>query len=183
MKPKLILILLMAIVPLKFACTPERLSDQGAEIFPIYIAADVELRQSGLMKTVPVIDDYVHADQNFTLRQKIELLLVQLSERYFNNLSVVMKDVRLTGSLRILHIDLVENPAYQGPGSLQPYESWYDFFQGSHGGQNTQIILTESLLQRHHQGDWIDALVVLYEGKEFGDFDHIDLKRTIFRYE
>lgn len=183
MKPKLIIILLMAIVPLKFACTPEPLSDQGVEIFPLFIAADVELRQSGLMKTVPVIDDYVHADRNFTLRQKIEFLLVQLSERYFKSLTIELKDVQTIDSTRILHIDLVENPSYQGPGSLQPYESWYDFFQGSHGGQNTQIILTESLLQRHHQGDWIDALVVFYQGKEFGDFDHIDLKRTIFRYE
>jgi hypothetical protein len=183
MKPKFIIILLIAIAPGKFACTPEPLSDQEVEIFPLYIAADVELRQSGLQKTVPVIDDYVFSDRNLTLQKKIEIILEQLSKRYFNNLSVEMNDIRLTGSLRILHIDLVENHAYQGPGSLQPYEAWYDFFQGSHGGQNTQIILTESLLQRHHQGDWIDALVVLYEGKEFGDFDHIDLKRTIFRYE
>lgn len=183
MKPKFIIILLIAIAPLKFACTPEPSSDQGVEIFPLYIGADVELRQSGLMKTVPVIDDYVHADRNLTLRPKIELLLEQLSARYFNNLSIELKDVQATGSVRILHIDLVENPAYQGPGSLQPYESWYDFFQGSHGGQNTQIILTESLLQRHHQGDWIDALVVFYQGEEFGDFDHINLTRTIFRYE
>jgi hypothetical protein len=139
--------------------------------------------QSGLLKTVPVIDDYVHADRDFTLTQKIELLLEQLSERYFNNLAIELKDVQIIGTVKTLRIDLVENPSYKGPGSLHPYESWYDFFQGSHGGQNTQIILTESLLQRHHQGDWIDALVVLYQGKVFGDFDHIDLKRTFFRYE
>jgi hypothetical protein len=183
MKPNLLIILLTVSALMQWSCTREQVIDEKKEVFPLYIAKDVKLKPSGNFITVPVIDHYLHIDQHFDLNEKIGILLNQLSERYFNNLDLELRGIQSNGSLTTVLVNLEEKPGYEGPGSLQPYMSWYDFFQGSHGGLNTQITLTESLLQRHRKGEWFDALVFLYRGDEFGDYDHINLKGRIFRYE
>ncbi|MFU8844145.1 MAG: hypothetical protein ACNA7V_10100 [Bacteroidales bacterium] len=182
MQPKIIVFLLLIATTVYWGCSPESFTDQKDEIFPLYIASDIEIKHSGIYKTFAVIDHYVQISRNITLDQKIEFLLEQLSKRYFSNLSIELKEIKITDRASTLYINLAESSGYNGPGSLQLYQSWFDFFQGSHGGMNTQIILTESLLQRHYQGDWVDALVVYYQGNPFGDFDHVDLRGTIFRY-
>jgi hypothetical protein len=183
MQPKSIITLLLFITAGTWSCSPESFYDHNSELLPIYVAKDIEVKQSGLYKTFPVTDYYVQTNRNYTLEQKIETLLQQITKRYFNDLSIELMEINTTDGVTTVYINLVENSAYKGPGTLQPYQSWFDFFQGSHGGLNTQIILTESLLQRHYQGDWIDAMVVNYQGNAFGEFDHIDLRRTIFRYD
>ncbi|MDP3002818.1 MAG: hypothetical protein Q8N38_06805 [Bacteroidales bacterium] len=44
---------------------------------------------------------------------------------------------------KILKINLKENPGFIMPDNLGHYRTWYDFFQGSMGGEQTTIILIE----------------------------------------
>lgn len=54
------------------------------------------------------------------------------------------------------------------------YDSWYDYFQGSYGGQHTAITLRETLLQPGYQGKWIDGIVFYYQGEPIEIWDHFN---------
>lgn len=49
------------------------------------------------------------------------------------------------------------------------------FFQGSAGGQTTYCMLAATLLQPQRHPPLVDGLIVLYNGAEFPELDHIDL--------
>jgi hypothetical protein len=82
---------------------------------------------------------------------------------------------------KILKVNLKENPGFKMPDSLGHYRSWYDFFQGSMGGERTTIILTESTLQKQYKGDWVDAVEFSYQNEKIGDWDHLFLSGIIKR--
>jgi len=63
----------------------------------------------------------------------------------------------------------LENSGFKTPDSSGKYLSWYDFFQGSSGGQHTTVVLTESILQRELKGDWINEVEFYYQNEKIGE--------------
>ena len=78
------------------------------------------------------------------------------------------------GSIYVI-VNLLEKDTYDGPGSLPSYQAWYDFFQGSAGGINTQITLEESFLQKEFNGPWIKGVKFFYQSSPIEEWDHINL--------
>ncbi len=152
-------------------------------LFPIYISKDVEIKNENYGITVPVIDRYIEIDSTLSLESKLRIIMDTLSINYFNGLELEIKNIDSTVIGKICKINLKESSNFNGPGSLKPYESWYDFFQGSTGGMFTTIVLKESLLQRAYKGEWIDAIVFYYQDEKLDYMDHIDLSGIIKRYE
>jgi hypothetical protein len=148
----------------------------------IYTAED-EWDESGTFSRLIAVED-MHFDipAELSLREKVQHLADTLSVHYFNGLEIQLLALdTLNESGNILTINLVEHPNYQGPGSLSPYKSWYDYFQGSAGGGNTTIVLKESFLQRDYEGQWIDGIIFYYQGKEMQDLDHVNLHGLLLR--
>jgi hypothetical protein len=156
--------------------------DTEIEFFPIYNPKGVFSIEHHAYTLVPVIDHLIPINKNDELEVKLVSILDTLSHSYFNDLALVLIKIDTSSRFKIAHINLRENPDYNGPGSLGFYQSWYDFFQGSSGGQHTSIILEENVLQRLYKGAWIDAVVFYYQGEEIGEMDHLDLSGQINRY-
>ena len=49
------------------------------------------------------------------------------------------------------------------------------------GGEQTTIILIESILQREFTGDWIDEVEFNYQSENIGEWDHAFLSGVIKR--
>jgi len=171
----------VAIILTTFSSCKERKKDVEVEIekesFAIYVGKDTFIEERNTYEMIPHKDKEVTVDKDKTIKEKISLIADTLSKSYFNDLKIDIFEIytsQLSG--KIANINLIEHPAFEGPGSLAPYQSWYDYFQGSYGGQNTTIILKESILQRDYKGNWIDGAVFFYQGDSIGDMDHLRLE-------
>jgi len=81
-----------------------------------------------------------------------------------------------------LKVNLNEFPGFTTPNSLGgKHQTWYDYFQGSAGGQHTTVVLIESILQNDYTGDWIDEVEFYYQNEKMGEWDHISLSGTVVR--
>jgi len=133
-------------------------------------------------KLVPVIDHYVTIQQDNDLLKIVNVLLDSISKNSFHNLKIdALRIEEKDNEVKLLIINLSENEKFIIPDSLGHYRTWYDFFQGSMGGEITSIILKESILQRNYQGNWIDGMEVYYQNEPIGEWDHIQLSGTIMR--
>ena len=100
----------------------------------------------------------------------------------FHNLKIdALRIEEKDNGFKLLIINLLENENFIIPNSLGHYRTWFDFFQGSMGGEATSIILKESILQRNYEGTWIDELEVYYQNEPIGQWDHIQLSGIILR--
>jgi len=136
----------------------------------------------GFNKMTPIIDRYISISTNQNLLIKISILLDSVSAHNFNNLKIEILGVDKNGSdFKTLKINLKENPGFIMPDSLGHYRTWYDFFQGSMGGEQTTIILIESILQKQYKGDWVDAVEFYYQNEKIGEWDHTSLSGIIKR--
>jgi hypothetical protein len=134
------------------------------------------------IKKILNIDDYIAIPKNQVLINKVTELMDSVSKHNFNNLRIEVLGIETSkNSEKTLKINLKENSGFVIPDSLGKYRSWYDFFQGSDGGETTTMILTESTLQRQFNGDWVDAVEFYYQGEEIGEWDHINLSGHIKR--
>ncbi len=150
------------------------------EMFPIYIGKDTFIKEINAYKLKPHKDKLIAINKNKTTAEKISSITDTLSKSYFNDLEINVSNIYSNDSIGIIaDINLVEDSDYEGPGSLPSYQSWYDFFQGSHGGQNTTIMLKENILQRNYEGSWIDGIVFFYQGDSIGVWDHVNLHGVI----
>jgi hypothetical protein len=113
---------------------------------------------------------------------RIGILLDSVSAHNFNNLKIEVLGIdENAADYKILKINLKEDPSFKIPDSLGNYHSWYNFFQGSMGGECTTIILIESTLQKQYHGEWIDAVEFYYQNEKIGEWDHIFLSGIIKR--
>ncbi len=173
-----------AIIITTFSSCKEREKDVETEVeresFAIYVGKDTFIAERNTYEMIPHKDREIVIDKNKTIKEKISSIADTLSESYFNNLKIDVSEIYSTGSSgKIANINLVESPDFEGPGSLSPYRSWYDFFQGSYGGQNTTIVLKESILQRDYKGQWIDGVVFFYQGDSIREMDHVRLEGVV----
>ena len=168
-----------------FGCRPHKPVDEPAatQNLIIYGAMDTVMLCDDfgrIGKTLPVVDRYISIPKNLSLEEKVSILLDSLSLIRFNGLSIELLSLKHTpDGQTLLQVNLQENEAFSGPGSLPFYQSWYDYFQGSTGGLHTSIILRETILQPNYTGpgNWIDAVEFFYMGRPIvkNNWDHIVL--------
>jgi len=133
-------------------------------------------------KLVPSVERLIAISKNQPFENKINALLDSISENNFNNLKIeIIKIDEAQDGYKSLKVNLKENPGFIIPDSLGNYRSWYDFFQGSMGGEQTSIILVESLLQRDYTGSWIDEVEFYYQNEKIGELDHVHLSEVFKR--
>ena len=150
--------------------------------FVLYQTIELYDSTSGSIKLNPVIDRIISIPANQSLEKKIKILLDSISKNNFNNLRIeTLRIDESQNGYKSLKINLKENPGFIIPDSLGKNRSWYDFFQGSSGGEHTTIILTESIFQRQYYGDWIDEVEFYYQDEKMGEWDHISLSGIIKR--
>lgn len=181
--PIFIRIIFIALVSLIFiGCKKEQKSIKvSTDSFPIYILKD-SITDDGTYRQMQYTDRIIPIATEKTVLEKLIIISDTLSKHYFNGLQIEIKASKPEDTnLSTIQINLIENPEFKGPATLPAYQSWYDYFQGAYGGQNTTVILKESFLQREYKGKWIDQIEFFYQGKPIGDWDHIDLSGIIQR--
>jgi len=154
--------------------------DKETEKFKIYSDKEIICEKTNTYKMVTYKDKEFLIKKEKSVKDKLSLIADTLSKSYFNNLEISIKDIyEDDNNILIANIDLIENPDYDGPGSVPSYNSWYDHFQGSYGGRRTTILLKENLLQRNYEGVWIDGLVFFYEGDSIRSMAHLNLNGIV----
>ena len=150
--------------------------------FALYSTKEVFDSAAGYNKMIPIVDRYISIPANQSLINTATILLDSVSINNFNNLKLEVSGIDMEeGNFKVLKVNLKENPGFKMPDSLGHYRSWYDFFQGSMGGEQTTITLIESTLQKQYKGEWVDAVEFYYQNEKIGEWDHIFLSGIIKR--
>ncbi|MFO7575719.1 MAG: hypothetical protein R6W67_11250 [Bacteroidales bacterium] len=148
-----------------------------SEAFKLYTSKDTFLVDQQVTRQIPTVDRIVRIEKNRSILEKLTIIADSLSDYYFNGLGLevtIDQDNSNKDSTYVI-VNLLEKDSYDGPGSLPSYQSWYDFFQGSAGGLNTQITLEESFLQKEFYGLWIAGVRFFYQGSPIEQWDHLNL--------
>lgn len=177
MKKNLLLLIFASLLAFVSCVSREQQADPAeTETLVIYAGRDTLLPGEESMRMVPVADRFISVPANLEIGEKIRIISDSLSVYYFDGREIKILSLdSLEGTGLVLHLNLAEPSNYEGPGTAPEYRSWYDFFQGSHGGQNTSIVLRESFLQPDYDGPWIDAILFYYQGQPIGQWDHLFL--------
>ncbi len=120
------------------------------------------------------------AEPGASLQTTLQGLADQLARSYFNDghEPVPGIDIEVLGvhtiqlpqrSLRVVAVDLRD--LRQAAGRI--------FFQGSSGGQTTYYLLAATLMQPQLSPPLADGLVVLYNGQNFPELDHIRFRGIV----
>jgi len=150
--------------------------------FALYSTKEIFDSINNSFKIVPVVDHYITIQDDNDLLKIVNVLLDSISKNSFHNLKLdALRIEEKDDGIKLLIINLSEDENFIVPDSLGHHRTWYDFFQGSMGGEITSIILKESILQRNYQGKWIDEMEVYYQSEPIGEWDHIQLAGTILR--
>jgi hypothetical protein len=166
---------------LVIGCKTNKASKETDE-FALFTTKEVFDSTSRSIIIVPSIDRFISIPANQSLDNKVNSLLDSISKNSFNNLRIESLGItEIRKGYKSLNVNLLENSGFKIPDSLGKYKSWYDFFQGSSGGQHTTIVLTESILQREFEGDWINEIEFYYQNEKIGEWDHISLSGIIKR--
>ena len=182
MKQFLTLIPLFFIISVLIWACNNNSSSRFDNEFALYSTKEIFDSINNSYKLVPVIDHYVTIQQDNDLLKIVNVLLDSISKTSFHNLKIdALRIEEKDNGFKLLIINLLENENFIIPDSLGHYRTWYDFFQGSMGGEVTSIILKESILQRNFKGEWIDEMQVYYQNEPIGQWDHIQLNGTLLR--
>jgi len=150
--------------------------------FALFIATEIFDSASGSYKLIPSVERLILIPTNQSLEEKLDDLLDSVSKNNFKDLNIEILSVEETQpGYKSLKVNLKENPGFIIPDSLGNYRSWYEHFQGSMGGDQTTLVLIESILQREYTGDWIDEVEFYYQGEKLGEWDHVFLSGKIKR--
>jgi len=150
--------------------------------FALFTTKEVFDSLSESYKLIPSVERLITIQKNQSLEKKVGDLLDSISKNSFHNLKIELVSINETAEgKKSLKVNLKENPDFIIPDSLGRYHSWYEFFQGSMGGEQTTIILIESILQREFTGDWIDEVEFNYQSEKIGEWDHAFLSGVIKR--
>lgn len=155
----------------------KKIVENESEAFKLYTSKDTFLVDQQLTRQIPTVERIIRIEKNRSILEKLQTIADSLSIYYFNGLrlEVSTDQNNNTKDSAYVIVNLLEKDSYDGPGSLPSYQSWYDFFQGSFGGLNTQITLEESFLQKGFNGSWIKGLRFYYQGSPIEESDHVNL--------
>lgn len=150
--------------------------------FALFTTKEIFDSASESYKLIPSVERLITISKNQSLEKKVGALLDSISKNNFHNLKIELLNItETTEGKKSLKVNLKENPDFILPDSLGRYHSWYEFFQGSMGGEQTTIILVESILQREFSGMWIDEVEFSYQSEKIGEWDHAFLSGVIKR--
>lgn len=110
-------------------------------------------------------DVYVYINNSTDLKQKLIIVANVLSEGYYSNLPIEVVKIEEAKGKKVAVINLKESKENQGIKDYEKFKgkTWAtNYLQGSAGGSITSEALIETLLQREHNGEWIDAVRFLY---------------------
>lgn len=173
--------ILALIIILMGSCVPRGgEAERETEALDLYSGRDTLLPGEQSVRMMAFAERAIEVPAGLDLEDKVRLLADSVSAYYFNGLEIAIRNLEAHPEHGLLLVaDLLEPDGYQGPGLLPSYQSWYDFFQGSSGGQNTSIILRNTFLQPRYQGEWVDAVMFYYQGEPFPAMDHVFLEGII----
>lgn len=130
--------------------------------FPIYTA------NSDTYEREEVAD--IRVDKDTELDDILTALVKDLSEKVFK-LPMTYESTQIILGQKIAVVNLHEKP--EDKSVEYTAVSWRTgYFQGSTGGVVTSVSLVETMLQREYDGDWVDGVKFLYEGKPI-EFEHV----------
>lgn len=105
-----------------------------------------------------------------SLEDKITAIADKLSSLCYGNLPIELVKIDDVKGKKIAIINLEEYPEnYDSKVEVMKgiYPAWNTlYFQGSSGGAQTTVKLTETFLQRDYQGQWIDGVKFLYNNED-----------------
>lgn len=122
---------------------------------------------------------YIDIPNSIPLIDKVQVLASKMSKFELGNRPITVADIELRKGKKIAIIDLHDGQ----PLTPNDMASWYARFQGSLNGVVTETVLIKSFLQEDYQGEWLDGVEFLYQGKPFYEdqWDHIQLHGTFMR--
>lgn len=132
------------------------------------------------------VNFYIRIQKYASLTDKLNIIADHLSRYKFNYLPLKVMTIDDQEGRKIAQVNLDEHQWNKGTGNQQ-YSgnagfTWSaNYFQGTTGGWFTSQTLIQTFLQNHYKGEWIDGVEFFYEGEPIGDWDHIQLKHTVFR--
>ncbi len=178
-KKKLLLILSFWLIPFYISYSQ---TETNYEIFPVYTEKQINL-DNITIQFVPVVDQYLLIEQYFSVSNKIKYLLNTLSADYFNGAKLEFLEIKTVEGLKVLKINLAEVDNLENDSEYNLNRIWFHYFQGTTLGGNTTTLLTETLLQKHYKGDWIDAVFFYWNHVPFPfEYGHVKLSGILTRY-
>ncbi|HSP47235.1 MAG TPA: hypothetical protein VLN47_04075 [Clostridiaceae bacterium] len=145
---------------------PEPGSNAAVEYYPIY-AMDVDSTQR-------ITVSFAGVERNRDLSGRLEEVSKALSVEVFEGLIVSLKEIKTIDGKEVATFNLKDVPGIE--------KAWGEtYFQGSTGGMATIMALTDTLLQKDYQGEWVDGVKFLYEDQAI-EFEHVEsLGETFYR--
>ncbi|MEG0774305.1 hypothetical protein [Clostridium sp.] len=126
-------------------------------MYPIYTAnVDTYKKEVGT---------YIYLPKEADLKEKLSNLAKGLSEVYFNNLPIEIVSIEEVDKNKILVVNLREsedNQEITDPSKFKGSTWANSHLQGSTGGAQTSTMLIETMLQKEHEGEWVDGVKFLY---------------------
>lgn len=134
------------------------------EYYPIY-AMDVDSTQR-------VTISFAGVERTRDLNGKLEEVSKTLSTEVFEGLIISLKEIKTIDGKAVATFNLKDVSGKD--------KAWGDtYFQGSTGGSATIMALTDTLLQKDYQGEWVDGVKFLYEDQAI-EFEHVESLGEIF---
>lgn len=119
---------------------------------------------------------FVYIPGSLDLQQKLTAIAGVLSEGFFDNLPIKVEKIEEVNDKKIAVINLeemAENQGVKDDAKLKGKTWAVHYLQGTAGGSMTSTALIETLLQREHNGEWIDGVRFLYNNGHCDDrFQH-----------
>jgi hypothetical protein len=163
------------LVMLFYQCASTKEPDNSGDSFSIYVGQDSLTENENYYKMFPTVDTTVSLEGAQNLTDSIQVFCNIISKKYFRSLKIEFSRIDQIKYQKVLYLNLQENENYTTPSEYKG-ESWYQYFQGSTGGNMTMITLVQSLLQMEFKGTWIDVVIYSYQGKEMGEWDSVNLR-------
>jgi len=156
-------------------CTTNGISSDDKDIQPVQKYDTLTLYRGNSNEYTLDTVVYLKVPADFTLKNKVEILIDSLWDRMFNKAPIELISIDSTARGLIATINLDECTP-EARDSLNCSGRWVGcYFEGSSGGWSTQITLTFTLLQPDYMGDWIDGILVLYKSQPIRNQDHFTL--------
>ena len=117
---------------------------------------------------------FAGVERNRDLSGRLEEVSKALSAEVFEGLIVSLKEIKTIDGKEVATFNLKDVPGIE--------KAWGEtYFQGSTGGMATIMALTDTLLQKDYQGEWVDGVKFLYEDQAI-EFEHVEsLGETFYR--
>ena len=99
--------------------------------------------------------------------KKLPILASKMSKELFNGNKINLTQIKTENGKEIAYFNLEDTDK----------KSWYQYFQGSSGAQETLESIKLTLLQEGLKDNWVDGIKLTYNG-EFTELDHISFDNT-----